>query len=196
MSNKPPYDPYILFKNPLYSYLYKRSSEIVRKSPSAQRVMSDNELRNLKSFLRQSDIKSVLEHNNEYNTLLSSYAGFLSRTLKSKRIMKNIFFVISILLILLVTLIMFFGLYCFFCDIKNNSSDDYKKYILEIISSMTPFVSTLMVIPKIIAKYLFNSNEEATANKIVKNIQNYDNGIREREEKREKSQEQKQELEE
>lgn len=169
----------------LYNEIYKRALQIVSNPIVAQKVTTDKDLKDLKFSLRKSDITSVLVHNDEYDKLLSAYTAFISKTLKTKRIMKIIFFVMSMLLILAVTLLMIASVVAVICNIWNCNSD-YNNYVIAIISSMIPFVSTLMVIPKIIAKYLFNANEESTANKIVKNIQNYDNNIRKREEERDK----------
>lgn len=60
----------------------------------------------------------------------------------------------------------------------NNASDITWEVIVSVVTVLVPTISSLIVaflkIPKIIAEYLFNINEDNLMNSIIKNIQKYD----------------------
>lgn len=55
---------------------------------------------------------------------------------------------------------------------------DVKNYIVPFITAISSFLTVFIVIPKIIAKYLFDNSEEAVMQKMITSIQDYDRFIR------------------
>ncbi|MGN1480734.1 hypothetical protein [Porcipelethomonas sp.] len=136
------------------------------------RVKNDKEL-------HKTDEESMANHSHEYDRLLTAYTSFVEKTLKAKRKMKKTFFTFSMIvmiassLFVAVSVILTFVGY-FWLDIN------FKDCLLACATSATSFLTVFIVIPKIIAKYLFNSGEETIMKDIVSGIQEYDKTIREK----------------
>lgn len=137
---------------------------------------NDDDLINLK----KSDTTDLKAHSEKYGELLDIYTQFVQTTLNSKHEMKSSFFKLStdILKVIIVcfttsivisiTLVLVYG----------------TKYISSILPVLLPelisFLTIFIVIPKTIAKYLFNSKEENIMKDIVVSIQNFDKSVREK----------------
>ena len=63
--------------------------------------------------------------------------------------------------------------------INNKVEIGYMEIITSIISSMVALITVFIVLPKIMTKYLFDTEEEKNIYSIVKQIQDYDKIIRE-----------------
>lgn len=134
------------------------------------RIKTDKEL-------HKTDEESMANHSHEYDKLLTAYTSFVEKTLETKRNMKKIFFnfsmivmIISSIFVALSVILIFVGYFWF--DIN------FKDCLLACITSITSFLTVFIVIPQIIAKYLFNSGEESIMKDIVSGIQEYDKTIR------------------
>lgn len=55
---------------------------------------------------------------------------------------------------------------------------DWIATVPPLVTAMTSMISTYIAIPKIIAKYLFNKDEEANMTSVVGKIQEYDTNVR------------------
>lgn len=138
---------------------------------SSTRLNDDDEL------LEERDKKSLKKHSYNYDDILSGYTTHVIKTLKSKRIMKIVFYGISVaIMVSSVCFVIWGGV--FVADQSKNSDFDLYNYIVPVISALTSFLTVFIVIPKIIAKYLFNSNEDTSMKDIIESIQNYDKDIR------------------
>ena len=147
------------------------SKEIIDVLSNILTVKNDEEL------LEASDEKSLKEHSKNYDTILLNYTSYLEKILNSKRIMKNFFFWMSfsimIICILCMVILIFVAI-----SLANNENFDITNYIIPFCTSIISFLTVFMIIPKIIAKYLFNNNEEAVMQTIIASIQEYDKYIR------------------
>lgn len=134
------------------------------------RVKSDDDL-------KKRDIDSLKKHTDDYDTILNSYSDHVSKTLKSKRIMKCVFFWLSF------SIMSLFSLLIIACPIlflikPTTGNARLLDYIVPAITALTSFLTVFIVIPKIIAKYLFNSNEDTVMKDVVSSIQKFDKYVR------------------
>lgn len=113
---------------------------------------------------RETRRDSWKKHDELYTDVLSSYIENSKKMLKSKRIQKWWFFVLSMGMLIIVVSIAAFSIY----GIVNTESSETR--IVELISALVVFCTPLLVIPKLIAKYLFNSLDEGNMIEIVKQI--------------------------
>lgn len=135
------------------------------------RLKNDNQL------LDGRDRTSLKMHSYNYDNILNSYTIHVSKTLNTKRIMKNVFFWLSF------TIMTLFSLAVVACPIifliKSKTVEvNILDYIAPAITELTSFLTVFIVIPKIITKYLFNSNEDNVMKDIVSSIQKYDKYVR------------------
>ncbi len=117
--------------------------------------------------LKISDTNMLKRHNNQYSLLLEAYVDDINNKRKSKEIFKWIFFMVS--MALLIGVFILFIVLCF-------KKDDSLSIIL---SSFATLLTSIITLPQIIAKYLFNSEDEKNINTVIKNIQDYDLKVRE-----------------
>lgn len=131
---------------------------------------------NLNSAVASQSIDQDIEYdkrNNLYTDLLNNYIQVYRSKEKVKSIYKAIFFV--------VTMILFCGIVitCLISMIMLSIYGDGNLANVGIaISNVAGIVSTLIVLPKIIAEHLFPVNEESNMIGMVKNMQDNDANIR------------------
>lgn len=114
------------------------------------------------------------EHATEYTNLLKGYIINLKCSLNQKKKFKNIFFGIAISM-LVASFILFFVISIIL--IKNRWGDMDITALAGLISSLVGVLSLYIIIPKIIAEYLFNSKEDENMARIVQSIQTYDENV-------------------
>lgn len=118
--------------------------------------------------------KSMNEHSREYTKLLEEYIKNSKKTSKQKKLFKNVFFWVAIGT-LFFSFFLFAGMCIYF------SLQDFLKIQIEdlsgLISSLVGLLSLYIIIPKIIAEYLFNVKEDKHMAKIVKSVQKYDSKV-------------------
>lgn len=124
-------------------------------------------------------------HDTYYSHLLFDYILNARKTLKQKRILKTLFFVI----IMSIFVLTFFCFYKSLQDITNIVKTASKtggvlqnnQIIIEILTIIIPPLLSVIVafikIPKIIAKYLFNIKEDEYMTSIINSLQSYDSSI-------------------
>lgn len=117
---------------------------------------------------------SMNNHSNEYTKLLKHYIKNSKETFKQKLKFKKTFFWISVV-ILLVSFFFFCGINIYVL-IKGIDKININQ-LSGLASSLVGLLSMYIIIPKIIAKYLFNVQEDKNMAKIVKSIQEYDEEI-------------------
>lgn len=139
-------------------------------------ISQSNQIKN-DNDLRKQDIKSLGQHTEDYDTILRNYSTHVEKTLCYKRRMKTVFFIMSI--IIMVTCIVLVCI-CIYNLLTNISEKDYNviNYIAPTITSITSFLTIYIVIPKIIAQYLYDSKEETAMREIISSIQEYDKYVR------------------
>lgn len=135
------------------------------------RVKDDEEL------LEARDQNSLKEHSKNYDSILLYYTSYVEKTLRSKRTMKKAFFWLSfgvmIICVLSVIALIIFTLFS-----SQKTDFDAANYIVPCSTAIASFLTVFIIIPKIIAEYLFNNNEESVMQNIVASIQEYDKYVR------------------
>lgn len=125
-----------------------------------------------KVALMNNDKTSMLNHNTQYDNLLEGYVKNANNMFVIKMVCKVVMFALSLFLLIVVfaiaTIIPILSVLGYL------GSDN----IVSAASLLATFLSTFIVIPKIMSRYLFNENEEVNMAKIIENIQTHDKTIR------------------
>lgn len=121
---------------------------------------------------RNKDMATLGDHNLYYNTILASYAEAIKTLLESKNKKKECFYRLSVGILCSVTIFFILCLSLSFSGVIKNVDN------VGLLTALGAFISTYMVIPHAITKYLFNEKEEENMARIIENIQNYDSKIR------------------
>lgn len=102
-----------------------------------------------------------------YNEILDEYKKSIHKTLTAKHVYKIITYIIVNLIFIAITTstIILFFIY---------SKLDMVKWISIVIPIMISFLTTFIVIPKIITNYLFDKNEEKRMTELLKILVEYD----------------------
>lgn len=110
------------------------------------------------------------KHETSYTAILDAYADNIKETLKIKRSYKTWVFWLTFILLAGVSLfpILLLVIAIFW---KPANLAEWCTVVLPVLIS---FLTVFIVIPEVITKYLFNSEEEKYMSEIIKNIQNYD----------------------
>lgn len=120
-------------------------------------------------------------HDRLYSHLLYVYTEDVERNLKNKSLLKNIFFYTVMGVFLVTSLGGGFLFLKFFSWVQNADHLDTMKSIVSVVGVAIPTLSTMIVslvkIPEIITKYLFNVQEEKYMKQIIKNLQDYDKEV-------------------
>lgn len=125
--------------------------------------------------LKYSDINSMKNHNENFDRLLSIYVDNAYKNLTKKFDFKKEFFEVCLNTMVLVTLLMMFV--TVWVLIKGVAGTEI---ISILITNIGAFLTTFIILPKTIADYLFDSEEEKNMTEIIKNIQEHDKDIRNR----------------
>lgn len=142
----------------------------VRFMPTAYSdVKSDEEL-------QKDDRFRMKERNGKYSELLDAYTKNAKRVLLIKVIFRIVFLLVSV-----GALIGTFTVFCItiWCILTKKVEAAYIETIVSILSAMVSMVTVFIVLPKIMTKYLFDIEEEKNMYNVVKQIQDYDQVIRE-----------------
>ena len=115
-----------------------------------------------------------------YTKLIENYAKGIRRNTWAKFIMKIVFFVIVMCVLGGLSYTFYYAITYTISMIQNMIKSNHISFNM-IAATLTPLVSSfgtiiisLLKLPEIIAKYLFNPQEDESAIAIVKNIQRYD----------------------
>lgn len=128
------------------------------------------------------DYNEVLKHHERYTRLLSTYVNNTRINLYAKNLIKVTFFIIT-MWIWITLIILFKSSFHEVLKIINsqNVNEDYIKSTIDLLAALVPslisLITSFIVIPKIIAKYLFNMKEEKSMIEIIKSLQTYDNEL-------------------
>lgn len=154
-----------------------------RKEKNNGNVFLDSDtIHDIIKFIENQDTQSAeaLKHSRSYSSLLSIYVKSTRFSIIIKNVLKCLFFFITMGTLVSVVFFFYFALKYVFVSL--NKIEDINNISIEMVLSMVtvilPAISSLIVafvkIPEIIAKYLFNIQEDDNMNKIIKNIQDYD----------------------
>lgn len=146
-----------------------KNDALIEKAKQAKKQIKQKEaISNDKEFNKWEHID---KHEALYTDILKTYTDNINKTLLAKHEYKQCFFWVSII-ILITTFILLAGV---LGSISSGTiHTDFLGYIPLIASTTITFLTIFIVIPKIITKYLFNSEEEKYMYQIIKSIQDYD----------------------
>lgn len=114
------------------------------------------------------NLTNLKKRDDVYLDILEKYRSYIEILLSRNPRRQTVFLIISTAL-LIISPIQFIVCLLVFGDSQN---------IAALIASAAEVVSSLLVFPKIIAQYLFNTNETTNINNVVEAIQNFDIEIR------------------
>lgn len=120
--------------------------------------------------------QSMIGRSRQYDDILESYTKNVSKTLGMKRIFKIIFFAFSILSLLFTLIVFLIVLYNVFKYFGSGKVNDWT-IVATLVTSLASIITIYNVIPEIIAKYLFNIEEDKNMTVFIEKIQSYDSGI-------------------
>lgn len=124
-----------------------------------------------------------LKHSKSYSELLNIYVKSVQDNINLKKWFKILFFIITMGSLVSITILFSLSLkYACTSFMKfENSNNINTETILSVITVLFPSFTSLIVafikIPEIIAKYLFNIQEDKYMNSVIKNIQDYDKSM-------------------
>jgi hypothetical protein len=117
---------------------------------------------------RQKILQKSLDNDKLFNSLLSSYINDFEGRQKQKRSQKKAFFVIIMIILFLVILGCFGMVACVIVF-----SQDIATSIAAISASIIEFSIAFLKLPQIVAKYLFNRDEDKAMTKTISRMQKY-----------------------
>ena len=124
--------------------------------------------------------QSHQKYTDAYIQILGTYDKYLSDSIINKKTLKHSFFeMIKKLLFLLTALFIFaiiasFLIFTVLIFINYQSVSVVTGAVTALISSFVTMLIAILKLPKIIAEYLFNKEEDDKMNDIIKNIQSYE----------------------
>lgn len=135
-----------------------------------------NNLQNNSSFLENyqklnyndSQNNQIIRREKLFNQFLENYTNEYKSKSEQKRKLKDIFFVV-ILSILGIIVVGSMILLIVLLNLKLNISN----IIITLISTSAEIITSLLILPKIIAEYLFDKEEEQHLNEIIGKMQEY-----------------------
>jgi hypothetical protein len=128
-------------------------------------VNHNNQVKNDKDLENNKDRRSRL-----YVEILEAYQKYVERTLVSKIWHRWISFAVVMTILIAVTGSIFLPIVIYFKGIEF----EIEEWLALIIPAVVSFLTTFIVLPKIITKYLFDSEEEKRMAEIFKVIENID----------------------
>lgn len=135
---------------------------------------------NRKNNHKQSDESVYLQHTKKYTDLLDVFIKSSRSSNLLKFWLKIFFFFVIISIMLFLSYLFGYSIHYSFniieeLDVTNQDSvGSIIGIVSAIISSLTTMIVSLIKLPKIIAKYLFNPEEDQNMVKIIGQIQHYD----------------------
>ena len=125
------------------------------------------------------DYDEVLKHYKKYTSLLTMYVNNTRVNLYAKILFKVVFFAVTIWIWIVLV-----KLFCVSFDIafdiisNTENSANYMEtavnLMIALIPSLISLITSFIVIPQVIAKYLFYRKEEGNMIEIIKSLQSYD----------------------
>lgn len=130
---------------------------------------------------KEDDFDSHKEYAKTYIDILKTYnKQQIKETIKTRNDLKRRFFrLIKTLMIVLILLFCFsiVASVCIFYLMVNTGNDSFPVVtgaITAVISSLSTMMLSISKLPELIARYLFNENEDHSMTEIIKNIQSYE----------------------
>jgi len=156
--------------------LFDHAYDSLFQLPEMVAVNNDDKLKTL----HQEDIFHLIQHDKSYSLILETYTDNIKNSLEFKVEAKKYFFYFSLFVLISCTVLMFGIIAETCCMLYYDTLTAKVVDILAIVvlPCVLTFLSVFIVIPRIIASYLFNKNEEDSLSEIIKNMQKNDQKIR------------------
>lgn len=138
-----------------------------------QGVTSSDLLKDDESLVA-SDTQSMLLHNKAYTSILRAYEVNVDKNLKAKRRYKSIFFYLICAVLALIASLTIAVVILGIAGVISAKNENIGIYV----TALGSFLSSFLILPKVVAKYLFNREEETKVADIVRTMQSYDTDIR------------------
>ena len=127
--------------------------------------------------LEWNDQFHLAKHNGKYTELLACYVDSYKNSWESKNSSRKCMFCVCVVILIMVSAVSLFvvgsaAVYAFW------SHGDFVSIIPAVSGAVVALVGGFMTIPDIIAKYLYNADEEKYLADIIGKIQEYDSRIR------------------
>ena len=149
----------------------KKYSDLVSELEEGKVDYFEEKLIDEKPIENDSQFIDIRSHTEAYGDILKEYANNLIENNIIKRKNNKAMFIISCILlctsflaVIIIPIIIIFD---------SKATDAYEK-IIEFIPTVITFLTSFMVIPKIITNYLFNKDEEKYMTQIITNTQKFD----------------------
>lgn len=123
--------------------------------------------------LNESDTEHLTRHNEQFSDLLCSYVNNYKESCKSKLKDRKWLFWVSVALMCIITIVTVITIIWSLMIIKDNRGNTMD-VLPQVVGSVVSLISAILVIPKIIAGYLYNMDEEKYLADIIGKIQDYD----------------------
>ena len=156
----------------------KTSLRKIKKKNKFNKITYLNDLlycqdsKDIESIVKQQGIRSLF-----YSSIINEYVDNLGKSLLIKRILKIIFFV-AIILVIGVLIVVFSHSINSVMHLLEANEDLNKQMMLtvctQIIASFGTIITSIIALPRIIANYLFDSEDEKAIISVIEKIQNYD----------------------
>ncbi len=141
-----------------------------------QEIHEDKNLKNdnILSEFKSTHGRIMNDHAAEYTNLLRRYIENSKTSATQKKWFKNVFFVVAMWMLL--ASFVLFALISVSFSIKKWEGIEITA-LTGLISALVGVLSLYIIIPEIIARYLFNEKEDDNMTKIVESVQKYDETI-------------------
>lgn len=156
-----------------YKALLDDLQSILQSDNETPIEVEDKRLNNIVASQSRDQDVEYSRRNQLYTVLLDNYIDVYGKKEKAKAVYKVIFFTVIMLLFLFVVGICLYGMYTL-----STQGDGNLANVGIAIANIAGIVSSLIVLPKIIAEHLFPVNEESNMIDMVKNMQDNDANIR------------------
>ena len=110
---------------------------------------------------------AIADHIKTYSNIINNYETEIKKSLTNRNKHRTVLFVVSILILILTSIATF--VLVFLCLHK-----DFQTAVTILVPTVIEFLTTFIVIPKIITEYLFNKDEENNFYNILSRIMQYD----------------------
>lgn len=115
-----------------------------------------------------------------YIGILDVYRDYIEKSVKNKSRLKVCFFLlVCIIMIVMIYLFYYsmqhsFILFSYMAEKQSQSASVVTGAVTALVSSFVTMTTSILVLPKIVARYLFNKKEDKSMMKIIGNIQKYE----------------------
>ncbi len=146
----------------------KWQEQLVVKNSTNTRKKTEKQISESEALFHEAQ-KSYLQVDRKIDTFISNFVKNQDNAAKQKKRLKTVFFIITMVIFCLIVLMPIITLIVLMVfDIKDTSI-----YISAVAGGTVEILATVIILPKIVAEYLFNKEEENSNIKIVELMQKY-----------------------